>query len=320
MESIHEIISQYESIAIGGHTRPDGDCIGSCLALYNYIEDNYLNKKVRVYLESAPLSFSYLSGFENICVDSEESETYEVFISMDASDTERLGAFKHYFQQAPKTVCIDHHITNEGFADINHIVPKASSTAETLFYLMDLDKISKNTAECLYTGIIHDTGVFKYSNTSKKTMEAAGKLIEMGVASTRIIDDSFYRKTYLQNQILGRALMESILLLDGRCIISGVRQKDMDFYGVTNKDLDGIVEQLRITQGVECAVFIYEQGPQEYKVSMRSNTFVDVSKIASYFGGGGHWMAAGCTMHGTMYDVINNLSKLIEQQLNREKI
>lgn len=316
MESIHEIISRYRSIAIGGHIRPDGDCIGSCLGLYNYIRDNYPDKKVRVYLESVPPAFSYLNGFEDICADPQETGEFEVFISLDASDAERLGEFIACFQRASRTVCVDHHITNKGFAEINHVMPEASSTAETLFYLMDSDKISKKTAECLYTGIVHDTGVFKYSNTSRRTMEAAGRLLELGVDSSRIIDDSFYRKTYVQNQILGRALIESILMLDGKCIISGLRQKDMEFYGVTNKDLDGIVEQLRVTQGVECAVFIYEQGAQVYKVSMRSNSFVDVSRIASYFGGGGHCKAAGCTMHGTIHDVINNLLKLIVQQLN----
>lgn len=136
-----------------------------------------------------------------------------------------------------------------------------------------------------------------------------------GIDFSRIVEDTFYKKTYVQNQILGRALLESILLLNGRVIVSVLRKSDMDFYGVDAKDLDGIVSQLRVTKGVECAIFMYETGNHEYKVSMRSTQNVDVSSIALYFGGGGHKKAAGCSMAGTMHDVINNLTLHIEKQL-----
>ena len=150
-------------------------------------------------------------------------------------------------------------------------------------------------------------------------MMVAGKLMEKGIDFSGIIDDSFYRKTNVQNQILGRALLESITFLDGRCIFSVIRAKDMEFYGVGSKDMDGIIDQLRITEGIECAVFMYETGNQEFKVSLRSNSIVDVSKIAAYFGGGGHVRAAGCTMSGSIYDVINNLSSHIEKQLKAQE-
>ncbi len=98
-----------------------------------------------------------------------------------------------------------------------------------------------------------------------------------------------------------------------------IRLKDMKFYGVTSKDLDGIVEQLRVTEGVECAIFLYETEPHIYKVSLRSSSDLDVAKIAAYFGGGGHVKAAGCTMSGSIYDVINNLSGHIEKQLKERE-
>lgn len=104
--------------------------------------------------------------------------------------------------------------------------------------------------------------------------------------------------------------------MDGRCIFSGLRKKDLEFYGADTNDLDGIIDQLRVTEGVECAIFIYETSIHEYKISMRSNAIVDVSRVAEYFGGGGHIRAAGCTMSGTIYDVLNNLSKHIEMQLD----
>ena len=140
--------------------------------------------------------------------------------------------------------------------------------------------------------------------------------MSLGINFGEIIDGSFYRKTYRQLQVLGRALLESISFFDNKCIFSVIDLKEMQFYGVTSKDLDGIVEQLRNTEGVECAIFLYQIDTQKYKVSLRSLNIVDVSKIASKFGGGGHVRAAGCTMLGSTYDIINNLSDEISKQLS----
>lgn len=146
-------------------------------------------------------------------------------------------------------------------------------------------------------------------------MIVAGRLLSKGIDFSTLIDESFYAKTYLQNQVLGRCLMESILVLDGKVVFSAIGHKMLDFYGAASPDLDGIIDQLRVTKGTEVAIFIYETKPQEFKVSMRSNGEVNVSKIAVYFGGGGHIKAAGCTMHGSVHDVINNLTPHIEAQL-----
>ena len=171
------------------------------------------------------------------------------------------------------------------------------------------------SAEALYMGIVHDTGVFRHSCTSPETMEIAAKLMRKGIDCSKIINKTYYDKTYHQNQILGRALLESILLMDKKVIFSAVRQKEMNFYGVGPADLDGIVQVLMGTEGVEVAIFLYEISPQTYKVSLRSRDSVDVSTVASYFGGGGHVRAAGCMMQGSIYDVVNNLTLHIEEQL-----
>ncbi len=318
MTKLETMIDQAGSIVILGHVNPDGDCVGSCLAVYNYIKEWDSSKAVTVRLERAPSKFSYLFGFDAIETEAGE-ETYDLCICLDSSDEERLGDFKTCFDHSAKTICIDHHITNRGYAQENVIEGHASSACEVLYGQLDENKISKHVAECIYTGIIHDTGVLKYSNTSRKTMEIAGKMMEKGIDFGGIIDGSFYKKTYMQSQILGRALLESITFLDGRCIFSVVRKKDMDFYGVDKSDLDGIVDQLRVIDGIECAIFLYETGVHQFKVSLRSNSSVDVSKIAAYFGGGGHIRAAGCTMSGSVHDVVNNLSAHIAEQLEQEK-
>ena len=199
------------------------------------------------------------------------------------------------------------------------IRPDASSTSEIVADMLDESKISQEAAEALYMGIVHDTGVFRHSCTSPETLEVAAKLMRKGVRCNKIINDTYYDKTYYQNQILGRALLESVLLLDGKIIFSAVRQKEMSFYGVGPSDLEGIVQQLMGTVGVETAIFLYETAPQQFKVSLRSREKVDVSEIASYFGGGGHVRAAGCTMQGSVYDVVNNITYHIEKQLCGEK-
>lgn len=304
-----------KSIAISGHIRPDGDCVGSCLATYNYIKENYPKIRVDLFLEAVPESFQMLTNIDKINTTYDTDTVYDLFLSLDCGSVDRLGDAIPIFESAKKTICVDHHISNTKFAQNNIVVADASSTCEVMYGLFEEDKISFAVAEALYLGIVHDTGVFKHSNTTEKTMTIAGKLLSKGVSSSKIIDGTFYEKTYLQNQILGRCLLESMLMLDGKCIVSELNLKTMEFYEVTPKDLDGIIDQLRVTKGVEVAIFIYETAPQEYKVSMRSNGDVDVSKIAVYFGGGGHIKAAGCSMKGVMYDVINNIARLIEAQL-----
>jgi len=315
MIKLRDELQHVTSVAITGHIRPDGDCTGSCLAVYHYIREQFPNIEVTVYLELLNPSFRFLKGADEIKTECLEDKIYDLFISLDASDKERMGAAGKYFQSAKRTLCVDHHITNPGFADKNWVEAKAAATAELVFEMLEEENISMAAAEALYLGIAHDTGVFQYSNTTERTMQIAGKLIAKGIDFSRIIDDTFYRRTYVQNQVLGRTLMESILLMDGKVIVGRVRQKEMDFYGVGPKDLDGIVSQLRVTQGVEVAIFLYETNNQEFKVSLRSNGIVDVSAVCAYFGGGGHVKAAGCTMLGTMYDVVNNLTLHIEQQL-----
>lgn len=317
MIRLKDELANVKTVAIAGHIRPDGDCVGSCLGVWNYLREQYPEIEADVYLEQIVPKFRFLNGADQVKTDCSGEKTYDLFLSLDASDKERLGAAVKYLDTAKHTVCIDHHITNGGFAEVNWIVADASSTSELVWKTMEEEKISKHTAEALYMGIVHDTGVFQYSNTSPETMQIAGSLIAKGIDFSRIVDDTFYKKTYVQNQILGRALVESILLLDGRVIAGRLREKDMEFYGATPADLDGIVSQLRVTEGVEVAIFLYETGNHEYKVSLRSNGPVDVSAVCAYFGGGGHVKAAGCTMHGTIYDVINNLTLHIEQQLNQ---
>lgn len=312
---LSDILKDVKSVGITGHIRPDGDCTGSVLALYNYIVENMPETDVDLYLEQPGSEFYYLKNIDKI-KNTPEDKKYDVFFVLDCSSLDRIEPFISCFNNASKTVCIDHHVSNTGFTDLIKIEPQASSACEVLYGTMDADKISRNVAECIYTGIIHDTGVFKYSCTSKKTMEIAGEMMEKGIDYSDIIDNTFYKKTYVQNQILGRALLESVLFYDGKCIFTTVTMDEMEFYGVTGRELGGIVEQLRLTDGVEVAIFLYQTGEEEYKVSLRSKKKIDVAAIATQFGGGGHVRAAGYTAKGSVYQIINSIGELIEKQYN----
>lgn len=316
---LENAVKNAESIAIAGHIRPDGDCAGACFALYNYLQENYnssFDKKIDVYMKGLPDSFVFLKNSEKAVWEFPQDRSYDLFIALDCSSEDRLGEAGVYFRTAKHTLCFDHHISGDGkFAEQFIRKPDASSTCEVLFDEMETEKISLAAAEALYLGIVHDTGVFKHTNTSEHTMCVAGRLLSMGVNSSQIIDGTFYEKSYIENQILGRCLMESMMVLDGRVILSCLSRRIMELYGVAPANLNGIIDQLRVTRGVEVAVFIYESAPQEYKVSMRANKDVDVSKTASFFGGGGHRKAAGYEARGLLHDIINNLLAGLEYQL-----
>lgn len=301
------VLAGKKSVGIAGHVRPDGDCTGSTLAVYNYIKTYYPDVDVRLYLEPIPNIFKFLQRASEIRSAYTDEIVFDLFISLDCGDDGRLGNAVKYFNSAKHTFCIDHHVSNQAFADENYIFPEASSTCELVFELMDVERITKEIAECLYTGIVHDTGIFQYSCTSSKTMNVAGILMDKGIDFPRIVDETFNAKTFNQNKIMGQALLNSRLYLDGRCIVSALTRQEMEKFDVLPKHMDGIVSQLRVTKGVELAVFLYENEDGTSKVSFRVNGDFDAASLAMHFGGGGHVKAAGCTMSGTQAEIIETL-------------
>lgn len=296
------------SVGIAGHVRPDGDCVGSCLAVYNYITTYFPQIDVDVLLEPIPTIFHFLQGAPDIKKAEEVSKQYDLFIVLDCGDANRLGGAVSFYENAKHTICIDHHVSNQSFAEKNLIVPSASSTSELVYGVIDADKVTKEIAECIYTGMVHDTGVFQYSCTARSTMEIAGILMEKGIDYSSIIDKTFYEKTYAQNRILGQALLKSCLYEDAQCIGTVITQEEMQEFDVLPKHLDGIVNQLRVTKDIEVAIFLYGLEEGSYKVSTRcKGDVVDLSKIAVKYQGGGHKKAAGFTMVG------NDPWQLIEQ-------
>lgn len=314
MKEFMNKIQAADTIAILGHIRPDGDCIGSCLGLYNYIKDNMSDKTVKVYLQPIMDKFKFLNGAEHI-VSTPEEVCYDLAISLDCGDTDRHGEFSCIYSNAKDTICLDHHRSNMGFGNYYYCDPDASSCCEVLCRFLDMDKITFEAAEPLYLGIIHDTGVLKYPSTSEATMKCAGALISKGVRTQYIIDETFYKVTYRQNRLTGKALLNAKLHLSDKVISTCVTKEMFDEFGATKDDTDGIVDKIRVTEGVEVAIFVYQLSEDVFKFSLRSVSYVDVSKIAVAFGGGGHIRAAGFEAKGDYNKNFNIILDMISEQL-----
>lgn len=314
MNKLLELIENAKNIAITGHVSPDGDCTGSTLALYNYITENFEGKQVRVCLEKPSIKFSYMNGFDLISED--PFLQADLLVTLDASDKERLGSRGVMLDTAKESICIDHHVTNTNFAKFNIVEDFRSSTCELLYTLLDYNKISVNTAVCLYTGIVHDSGVFKYQSTTRQTMEIAGALIDKGFDFTKIIDDTYFKKNFNATRLLGLVLTNAKLIFDGKCCYGLLDYDTWTGYIDDKKKMDGIIDNLRNIDGVEIALFMYETAKDEHKVSLRSIN-ADVSAIAAALGGGGHMRAAGATVYGKADELLENtILPMIKKELN----
>ena len=315
MNQFLQAISEAQTIVILGHIRPDGDCVGSCTGMYNYITDNYPEKQVDIYLGDFDDKFLFLRGADKISHAADTGKTYDLCLALDCASTDRFGEFGVYYETAKRKAAIDHHASNPGYGDICLVRPDASAACEAIYGILERDRISRYCAESLYPGIVQDTGVFKHSNTTKETMCVAGDLIELGANPQKTIDDTFYSKTFMQNQILGQALLNSHMELDGQCIVTCLRKDVFDHYHASSVDVDGVVDQIRVTRGIEVAVFYYEYEPNVYKFSLRSNVKVDVSKIALTHDGGGHIRAAGFSLAGEQAEIEAQVLAQIAQAL-----
>ncbi len=318
MLDLDNILIGKKTIGISGHVRPDGDCIGSTLAMYNYIRDRYPEAEPHIFLQIVPNIFKFLHRSEEICLDYPDMEPLDLFIALDCASAERVGKAAKYSESAKHTLCIDHHETNGAFAEYNYIFPEASSTCELVYELLPKECITKEIAECLYTGIIHDTGVFQYSCTSPKTMQIAGDLMARGIDYPTIVDKTFYEKTYRQQRLMGLALEKCRLYLDGACILTYLTQEEMDAFDALPKDLEGIVSQLRMTKGVRVAVFFYPSAEEAgYKFSTRaSGDGINLARLAQQYGGGGHAKAAGFSMDGEIPELIEEIVGRIRELLS----
>jgi len=331
VEQIIKLLREESNFIIASHIGPDGDAIGSAYGLAMAL--NKLGKKVTVMLEQYPTKYNIVPGREFLYNFKEPLEN-DVFIALDCADTERLGFTQPFFRKAKITVCIDHHATNPGFADHNLLDPSASSTSEMVLAIIEsLTEIDKEIATAIYTGIVTDTGGFKYSNTSRSTLEAAARLIETGIPFTEIYNEVMHKHSFEASTALALALGASKQAFDGKLVYTCLTREMLTQAGADSAEMDNVVEYLMSTKDAEASLFLYErhqskkteetpqdpappkEGERKIKVSMRSKN-LDIGKIAAELGGGGHRMAAGCTLVGTMEGVLEQVLEIFAEVLH----
>lgn len=302
MEDALRLINRYDNIFICSHIQPDGDSLGSILALAMAIKK--LKEKANVNIirvDDIPSDFLFLPGIDMI-KEQDINEEVDLFIALDSSDTKRLGIGAEFLLKAKSVICIDHHITNENFGDINIVLSSSGSTCEIVYKFikyMDVE-IDKDMASCLYTGINTDTGRFMYSNTTYETHTIVAELIETGI-DINSINMNIYQNIPIERVKLFLETLSNLeLYADDKVGVVVVSQEMLYKTNASMEDSEGIVSYVRDINTIEVACLLKEMSENEIKVSLRSKRFVDVAKISTKFGGGGHVRAAGCTIYGNL--------------------
>ena len=304
MKKLAEIIEKSQSIVILGHISEDADSVGSALAMKYALEN--LGKDADVIL-SAPLEKRLEFINAEFLYPADAKGQYDLCICLDCADMERLGERKTIFETAKNTALIDHHITNQGFAELNYIVPDASATGEILYEVFGQigAEVDKRVAEALFIAIASDTGSFKYSNVSPKTMRIAAELLEKDIDNAYISRMLFDTETEKAMHFKGELMSRVETYYDGRLSLIAVRNEEFENSGIAEKDMGDIVNIPRMVQGAEIAVSVRET-KDRIKLSFRSNGKYDVGTLAQNFGGGGHKMASGASAVNMTFDEVKD--------------
>lgn len=295
LREIAETIKKYNSFAIVPHISPDADALGSVFALKRVLE--HMQKEVCVVVEEAlPSYLSFLNGEAVLC---EECGTPDVCMCIDCGDLGRVNKRTVILDSAKVSINIDHHYSNAGYAQLNYVNSDASSAGEICFELIgELGaELDVQTANCLYCAVCGDTGSFKYSNTTPKTLRIAAELLEKGADAPKITKAIFDTENFDVLKLKGEISSKAELYCDGKIGVAWVDKATIERYCVDSKNVDNIVDTARRIEGVELAIS-FKETDDGTKISLRSNEYIDVSKIAARFGGGGHIRASGVMLKG----------------------
>ena len=316
--SIIEFIKEGESFTLLSHISPDGDTLGSSLALMHLIRR--LGKTVEVVCSNTvPKIYTFMPGSEEVRLP-EDAVGYPCVISVDCADTPRFGRAIRYFEAAESTAAIDHHITNPRFAGVNLVVADASATAEVVYELYKMMDMPVDTpvATCLYTGIVTDTGNLSYSNTTPKALRIIADFVEKQLVDISELNRRIYRTVpYEKTRVQGFVTSNIRLECGGEVGIGTLTRAQMLDFGASNEDCEGIVDCVRDIDCVKIGAFIREGADGSYKVSLRSKGIGDVGRIAIAHGGGGHEKAAGYTAKEALSTVISDIIREAEEELRR---
>ena len=316
LEEIFEKINDAKSIILLVHENPDGDAIGSGLAMNIALKN--MGKDVTFYVPKYPNIFNALPGADDIVSVVDESITYDLAIAIDTASVSQLSTWNKYFESAKENIVIDHHVSNSEYGKLNYVEAKSPACAQTLYKIFKVRnvEITKDIATCLLAGIITDTGGFQYCDVTRETFEIAAEILDLGVDLTKTYKQVYATFTKTSLILRAKALNRMEFLLDGKVAFSYITQEDEEGLEVSSGDYDGIVNEGRNIEGVEVSVFMHQREDGAYKISFRANDYLNVSEVASkLFNGGGHFRAAGAVAEGSIEEIKDKILKELEEKL-----
>ena len=313
IDQILKCIKKSKNIVIVTHENPDGDAVGSSLAMYHALKG--LKKNVDIIIPEYAKCFNELPGIDEVIKESDK--VYDLAISLDVSTDKLLNVWVKYFREADQRIVIDHHSTNTMFGDINYVDLSAPACAQVVYMLIKHYrwKITPEIGTCIMAGIITDTGGFQYSGVSKDTFNIAAELLDVGVNISKVYKKVFDTKTKSSFELRRIAIDRMEFLEDGKIAFTYVTNEDERKVNAGVGDYEGIVSEGRSVEGVEVSIFLHELKDGEFKISLRSNSYVNVSDVCIMFGGGGHIRAAGAKMTADPLVIRDKVVNEVKRQL-----
>ncbi|MBO5068213.1 MAG: bifunctional oligoribonuclease/PAP phosphatase NrnA [Clostridia bacterium] len=312
IKDLAEKLLKETSVALFCHIRPDGDTLGSALALKKALDA--LNIKANVFCnDQVPSRFFFLK--EASLVKTELDGEYSAFVAIDCADISRLGCFGDAFSRHKNTYSIDHHISNTRYAKNNYVVDNSSNCENILDLICVLNApISKEIANLLAMGIMTDTGNFRHKSVTEKTFASASVLVENGADINTIYYNMFSKQSKARAKLFGLVMSKIRYMLLDRFAIATVRLEDLELTGAKQDETEGFIDFVMGIDGVEIGACVMEIAKNKYKISFRSKG-VDVNSVASMFGGGGHTLASGCQIFGEYEEVIDKIRFAVDRHL-----
>lgn len=310
-------IKELNVIGITCHVSPDGDAMGSSLALYEAIKKLGKNPYI-ISKEELPKGFEFLKNSNEVCEDKQEVlEGTECVIVLDCANKERINGNINFEDRDYKIINVDHHVSNEYYGDYNYVEDTSSSTSEIIHELIeDLGVvIDRDIATCIYTGLLTDTGSFRHSGTTKKTHEVAGKLISTGIDFSEIHRMIFDRKTIEKIKLYGKVIDTIELSYNNKLCIMYITRAMLEELNLLDEDTSDVLSFGNKIESVEVVALIKEKEEGGVKASLRSKQYVDVNKVSSHFNGGGHVRAAGFATPMNIEETKNKLKEILREEL-----
>ena len=313
IDQILKCIKKSKNIVIVTHENPDGDAVGSSLAMYHALKG--LKKNVDIIIPEYAKCFNELPGIDEVIKESDK--VYDLAISLDVATDKLLNVWVKYFREADQRIVIDHHSTNTMFGDINYVDLSSPACAQVVYMLIKHYrwKITPEIGTCIMAGIITDTGGFQYSGVSRDTFNIAAELLDAGVNISKVYKKVFDTKTKSSFELRRIALDRMEFLEDDKIAFTYITNEDERKVNAGVGDYEGIVSEGRSIEGVEVSIFLHELKDGEFKISLRSNSYVNVSDVCIMFGGGGHIRAAGAKMTADPLVIRDKVVNEVKRQL-----